>query len=186
MVRMMSRGKLQERGFTITELMVVVVIVGILAAIAIYSVRKYIYQSRSTEALSMIQSIRAAEERWRAENLTYLNVSRGNFNWYPRAPGGKIESPFWNDAAPDYPRWVLLNPTASEYVEMGYVVDAGGPADPPPPAALPAAGPTGLAGNLTDHWYLIQALADSDDDGDQALYMAYSGSPEVIQYNRGE
>src|SRR5687768_2913944 len=81
--RMHSRGS--SRGFTLVELMTVVVIVSVIAAIGLVSLRSRVFGSKSTEALAMIQSIRVAEERWKAENLQYLNASASG-NWYPADP----------------------------------------------------------------------------------------------------
>ncbi|HET9959369.1 MAG TPA: type II secretion system protein, partial [Polyangiaceae bacterium] len=70
------------RGFTLTELMVVVTLVGVLATIGVASFRKQVMASKSSEALSVVQALRGAEEAYRSENQLYLNVST-NGVWYP-------------------------------------------------------------------------------------------------------
>jgi len=74
-----------KRGFTLIELMAVVVITGILAVAGVSLFQQQLLASKGTEAVSVIQAIRAAEEAYAAENHVYLNVSTasGGTSWYP-------------------------------------------------------------------------------------------------------
>ena len=63
-----SRSLNRTKGFTMIELMVVVVIVGVLAAIAIPIYGKYIKNARVSEATSRIGEVVTASKAWAQEN----------------------------------------------------------------------------------------------------------------------
>src|SRR5215831_18059140 len=65
--------------------MAVIAITGILAAVAIATLRQRAFASDVTSAKVVVKCIVAAEEHYRAENQTYLDVSTpGATGWYPR------------------------------------------------------------------------------------------------------
>ncbi|HSC89992.1 MAG TPA: prepilin-type N-terminal cleavage/methylation domain-containing protein [Polyangiaceae bacterium] len=73
----------KARGFTLVELMIVVVIIGILASLAIYGVNKYIASSKSAEARLGIGAISkgavtAFEGETMAGSLLAVNTSVGS------------------------------------------------------------------------------------------------------------
>jgi prepilin-type N-terminal cleavage/methylation domain-containing protein len=182
-----------SRGFTLVELMVVVTIVGILGMIGVSSFRAHVMGSKPAQAIAMIQSIRAAEERWKGENLTYLNVTRTG-NWYPALPTAHTRRAFYNSGVCGVPlpdtddcRWKLLNPTPIGPLEFGFMVTAGLPSQ-----AMTEPDNKALPGNWSawpaspDHWYVIQAIADMDGDGVYSKFVASSIRGDVYHENDGE
>ena len=62
------------RGFTLIEVMIVVAIVAILAAIAVPSYRDYLIRGALTDATNGLSSVRAQMERHFQDNRTYATV----------------------------------------------------------------------------------------------------------------
>lgn len=62
---------LRSRGFTLIELMIVVAVVAILAAIAFPSFIEQVRTSRRSDALAEAGRMQLAMERWRADNPSY-------------------------------------------------------------------------------------------------------------------
>jgi type IV pilus assembly protein PilE len=62
-----------KEGVTLLELMIVVVVVGILAAVAIPAYDNYVTRSRRSDAFTALETVRAAQEMYRAELGEYRN-----------------------------------------------------------------------------------------------------------------
>lgn len=94
----MSRS--QSRGMTIVELMIVVVIIGILAAISVVSYRRYIGRARMSEATAMLAEFAAKEQLYFLDAGAFLSASRDTGSavtessnlFYPSDPNAYFDS----------------------------------------------------------------------------------------------
>jgi prepilin-type N-terminal cleavage/methylation domain-containing protein len=134
----LRRRTFRSRGFTLMELLIVVAITGMLAALAIAGYLRYIHHAQQSEARMVMNQIRSGEEAIRAETLGYISCSLSLTDYYP-------------NVAPDDTRWVWERSTDLRYtsitsgwamlsvhpdapVRYGYAVVAGvAPAAPPAP-----------------------------------------------------
>ncbi|MBF0219989.1 MAG: prepilin-type N-terminal cleavage/methylation domain-containing protein [Gammaproteobacteria bacterium] len=69
-------NKQHKSGFTLVELMVVIAIAGILAAVAIPSYNSYITKSRRADAHATLMDLQAKQEKYRANNPTYAGTAQ--------------------------------------------------------------------------------------------------------------
>jgi prepilin-type N-terminal cleavage/methylation domain-containing protein len=77
----------RSRGFTLVEMMIVVVIVSILATLSVLGYRKLVQSSHVSEATSMVNNIRVAQEAYHAETQSYANCTAdlvSATSWYPK------------------------------------------------------------------------------------------------------
>jgi type IV pilus assembly protein PilE len=61
----------RSAGFTLIEVMIVVVIIGLLATLAVPSYLDSIRKARRGDAITRISQVQQAQERWRANNPAY-------------------------------------------------------------------------------------------------------------------
>ena len=144
----MKRRAGNALGMTLVELMIVVVIIGILAAISVVGYRKYIGRARLSEATAMLAEFAAKEQLYFLDNGQYMEAHKTSVNYpsvnedaaefYPSDPSAYFDSartPAALGALPASwrrlgirPRWNALYCT--------YMVNAGCPL-PTPPATAP-------------------------------------------------
>ncbi|MBL1143148.1 MAG: prepilin-type N-terminal cleavage/methylation domain-containing protein [Proteobacteria bacterium] len=64
-------NKMKQSGFTLIELMIVVIIIGILGAIAVPSYRAYVISGKRSEGKAALEVARGRLERWYSDNNAY-------------------------------------------------------------------------------------------------------------------
>jgi len=80
--------EMRQKGFTLIELMIVVAVVAILAAIAIPSYLEQTRKGRRADSLRSVGDMQLALERWRAENPSYADCGGAGCGsgTYPTVP----------------------------------------------------------------------------------------------------
>ncbi|WP_185267798.1 type IV pilin protein [Halopseudomonas xiamenensis] len=76
-------------GFTLIEVMIVVVIVGILAAIAYPSYQRYVQNTREAEAQGQIMELASTLEAYRAKHFSYKDADTKLSTLAPELSGSK-------------------------------------------------------------------------------------------------
>jgi prepilin-type N-terminal cleavage/methylation domain-containing protein len=179
------------KGFTLVELMIVVAIIGLLAAIALPAYHKYSNKARASEVYSMFGELRTKEEAYRAEYSIYCNTSAAcptaatEAVVYPALAGTGEPTPKQISAAAWPAAWTALGVTPGRnQLYCGYVAIAGSA------GSLTNAGPLGTTlfssvAPQTTWWY---AESKCDNDGDiskSATYITGSNTTGVVVTNEG-
>ncbi len=141
----------RQKGFSLVELMIVVAIIGILAAIAIPNYIKYQLSAKRSEVNGAVDGIKNAEAKYDAEHDGYLNTALK-----PRADSALDKQMVaWDTTATD---WLSIGWTPDGNVRGNYVV------------VVTAASGT------TPQTYTITGKSDVDDD---SLLYTVTATPEL-------
>ncbi len=196
--------RVRSRGFTLVEMMVVVVIISILATLSVVGFRKLTQSSHVSEATNMVQNIRVAQEGYHSETQQYANITAvasfpsGNGAaggaLYPRSPQYGIQSS-WGPACPSGCNagvdWSVLALHVDGPVLFGYATIAN-------PATCPASvmvngttftltPPPLMATPVLSDWYAIGAEADLDGNaGGYTDVFGFSWTNQIYVSNEGQ
>jgi prepilin-type N-terminal cleavage/methylation domain-containing protein len=183
--RMVRLASPRTRGFTLVEMMIVTVIVGVLAVLAVYGVSKYIASSKTGEAIQMIGSIKAAQESFKDETFSYLNVTGDLTKFYPtNSKPGQIKVG-WGGAGEGATNWKALGVNPGGAVLFQYACSAGTAAQnvESPGSDIPLGNwPTALG----QPWYAVKAVADLNAGGSRTVYVAASFTNQIFSAHEGE
>ena len=141
----------KSEGFSLVELMIVVAIMAILAAIAIPSFMKFSMRAKTSEATQNLGAIRTGEESYRSENDEYLACAA-----YPATVPPAVGT-LWVDAAAG--AFSTIGFEADGKVRYQYAVTVTNPTDGPPQFVATAEG--NLDEDATNAVYTLNTALDT-------------------------
>jgi prepilin-type N-terminal cleavage/methylation domain-containing protein len=177
------KARRAARGFTLVEMMVTVVIVGILATLAVAGTRKYIATSKTSEAIDMIRHIRDSQEGYKQDMFGYLDVSK-NFNpesYYPNNPSPGRSKMLFAGAGTGQGDWQTLNVATDGPVTFVYATTAGANSAPTPLGSDVTV--TNWPPTVNAPWYVVKARADFTGTGVFTVFAAASFSNDLYSAN---
>jgi prepilin-type N-terminal cleavage/methylation domain-containing protein len=168
------RRQNHNRGFTLIELMMVVAILGVLAAVAIASYNAYIRRSRTAEATAILADIRLKQEAYRGAFHEYAN---GCGAWFPAAmPKTDPQSTSGSGTATCATTWRMLGVVFPATVYFMYDTQAGLPGTAPTTGRYNGA-------STRDFWYGAAAIEDLNGDTKCGGFAVVSGDLKMNELN---
>lgn len=156
----------QSKGFTLIELMIVVVIIGILATVAVGSYKRFTRRARVQEAIAFLGDIRIKQESYFQTYHRYVATGTNDNDFWPKIADWTKMGIKWGidcnlpgDVAA-HPGWCALGAgyKASEDANFEFLVVARDP-------VVPVVPPTDYIKTPDQDWWYARARADFSVDG---------------------
>ena len=143
----------REKGFSLVELMIVVAIIAILAAIAIPSFMRFAMKSKTSESYGNLNAIKTCQESYKAENDVYITC--GETPDMTAGATGQLKD--WDDG---------VNTGPAEFDATGFVPDG------------QVRYYYEVTGTATT--FVATASGDLDDDDADAVYTLSNGQSQPV------
>ncbi len=166
---MTRNARAQQRGMTLIELMIVVVILSVLSLVAMSAYERYIYSARNAEAVQMLGAVRVAQETYFESFGQYCGSS--TVAVWPTSVPFSVKLPW--DTPPEGNAWRDLGLKTPGQVWFQYQLSAGA-----------KNGSSSIFLDTTKPWFWARAVGDFDGNGAQSTFEITSQSDEVYSYNR--
>lgn len=179
-----------ERGFTLIELMVVVAIIAVLAAIVVPTFTTDAHKAKGkSEVNAMFAAIGPKEETYKQEFGTYLDAPKCPPSGPVAAGSGYNFSTYTTDGTCD-PVWntSLRIVAADTWKHCSYVIVKGAKTDTltPPDSFLNSQGAAAAEPAMASGWWYVEAECDEDSaGGTNALYYMSSVDSHIQVKNSG-
>ncbi len=177
-----------KRGFTMVELLAVIAMIGVLAAISTLGYRKYVNTAATADAKAVISAIRVAQESYRAETMRYLDCGA---NWYPYDPAGLVvgaEAKYhWSQPThPNSDCWRQLNVANDSPTRFGFITRGRGAGEAPFALVNVYDNAPTLPAAPAEPFYIVEARGDADNDNNVSRFIASSFTGEIYVENESE
>lgn len=164
----------RSRGFTLLELMIVVVIIAILASVAAASYKRFGRRARVQQAIAFLGDVRIKQETYYQTYHRYVSTETPS-TWWPTAVdlSGNAPANTWGincNLAGDvaaHPGWCALGAgfAPNEEVFFQYQVVARDPTSPQASTAVSPVHNIPYVADLNRDWWYARARADFDRNG---------------------
>jgi len=172
-----------RKGFTLLELLTVVVILSVLSTVAIFSYKKYTQRARVQEGVAFLMDLKMKQETYFQTYSQYIDTGDDADDFYPASFTADTIPVAWQIDCPDdaatYPGWCALNarPSAPEtyfqYVSIGWQ----------PGDAAPGNDPDGnpYIPDATRRWWFARARTFLSKDSTRILELRLTSQLSTIR-----
>jgi len=175
-----------QRGLTMVELMVTIVIIGILAAVGSVSVKRYVAASKTSETVHMFANVKAAQETYKDETFNYLGISPGltaTSDFFPANPSPGQKRMNFAGTGTIADKWTALGIHEDAPMLFVYACTAGAIGTKPTATGSDITVANWPSATSGKPWYIVKARADLDGDGVNTVFITASFAGEIYSAN---